>query len=91
MQQEELAALLAEIKKSVAHKRSTGEYPPGLETQLDSEFATLLTADDDLSVTDMVNVRNLVMDKLAIIDHLAMTIVELEARLSVIETSLKSK
>lgn len=91
MDQEELRVLLAGIKQTVARKRSTGEYPPGLEQQLDYEFSALTAAEDTTSGTSMVALRNLLMDRLAIVDHLAMTIVELETRLSAIETSLKSR
>lgn len=87
----EVETLLAEISQSVAKKRRNGLYPPGLEEQLDAEFQNILSREElDLRET-LLMIKNMVLDRLAVVDHLAMMIVEIEERLSVIEASLKSR
>lgn len=87
----ELNSVMDEIASRVAQKRRDGLYPPGLEEQLDAEFQNILSREElDLRET-LLMIKNMVLDRLAVVDHLAMMIVEIEARLSVIEASLKSR
>jgi hypothetical protein len=85
----ELDSVLKDILNIVAQKRSDGVYPPGLEEQLDAEFSHLLSHDELNTQNSLLNVKNMLLDRLAVVDHLAMMIIELEARLKVIETKLK--
>lgn len=78
--------ILQHVKTEVAAKRQAGLYPPGLERELELEFAAIVDRSTTSGGWRPDEVRNLVMDYLAVIDHLAMTIVELEARVSRLET-----
>jgi hypothetical protein len=40
----EIAQLLEEIKRRVSNRRSAGDYPPGLEEQLEREFAEIISS-----------------------------------------------
>ena len=44
MEQVDVALLLTGIKEQIASKRLSGEYPPGLEQQLEREFAEIMSS-----------------------------------------------
>lgn len=87
----EMTSIIKEIQEKVAQKRRDGLYPPGVEDQLDAEFLNVLSHGDLDRRDTLLHLKNLVLDQLAVVDHLAMMIVELESRLSAIENSLKSR
>ena len=77
--------LLQEVRREVERKRAEGLYPPGLEQELQSEFQEIIEQQASGARTDLNRISNLVIDYLAVIDHLAMLVVELETRISQLE------
>jgi hypothetical protein len=41
---DELEAVVADLRSDVARRRAAGEYPPGLEAQLEAEFEAIMRA-----------------------------------------------
>jgi hypothetical protein len=80
-----LEDVLAEVAARVASKRDTGEYPPGLEQELEYEFSNLFSKSSGRSTSELTSLTHLIIDRLAVIDHLAMMIVELEERIQKLE------
>jgi hypothetical protein len=80
-----LEDVLAEVAARVASKRGTGEYPPGLEQELEYEFSNSLSKSSGSSTSELTSLTHLIIDRLAVIDHLAMMIVELEDRIQKLE------
>ncbi len=80
-----LEDVLGEVAARVASKRNAGEYPPGLEQELEYEFSNLLSQSSGRSVTELTSLTHLIIDRLAVVDHLAMMIVELEDRIQKLE------
>jgi len=78
--------LLGRIRAEVAEKRRAGTYPPGLEEELEIEFAEIIARPAAEAEWHPAELKNLLMNYLAVIDHLAMTIVDLESRVSRLET-----
>ena len=78
-------SLLETIRQRVETRRRAGEYPPGLEESLEYEFAEMVRrhADRDMTVDEL---KDLVLSRLAIVDHLAMMVVELEDRIARLES-----
>lgn len=91
MQQDSVVkVLLEQIRVVVAEKRSSGLYPPGLEQELEYEFREILERKTEGPEYTIQALKNLVLDKLAVLDHLSMMIVELESRIVQLERSRKS-
>ena len=63
-----------------------GHYPPGLEEELDAEFSEIVKRSANGVSTTIDEVKHLVIDYLAVVDHLAMMIVELETRIARLES-----
>jgi hypothetical protein len=84
----QLEEILAEITTRVAGKRSTGVYPPGLEQELEYEFSNLLSQSVNNNTVDLSSLLHLITDRLAIIDHLSMMIIELEDRIEKLENKV---
>ena len=51
--EDETAAVLKQIKKRVADRRSSGDYPPGLEDQLDRHYRQILKGFDTEETPDL--------------------------------------
>lgn len=81
-----LSQVLQQVQADVAEKRRAGTYPPGLEEELEIEFAEIIARAAAQSEWHPAELKNLLMNYLAVIDHLAMTIVDLESRVSRLET-----
>lgn len=81
----QLEEILTEITERIASKRSTGVYPPGLEQELEYEFSHLLSQSVNNGALDLSSLIHLITDRLAIVDHLAVMIVELEERIHKLE------
>ena len=82
--------LLKKLSEEVARKRSLGVYPPGLEQQLEYEFDEIVKRKAEDNGETVQALKNLVLDKLAVIDHLSIMVVELESRIAQLERSQKS-
>lgn len=87
---DELAKLLERIRLSVEDKRALGLYPPGLEQELEYEFNEILRNQTGGHDETIQALKNMILDKLAVVDHLSMMIVELESRIVQLERSHKS-
>lgn len=74
------------IRDKVSQRRLDGLYPPGLEEELEREFESIMSRRDDDPHTLVGDVKNLVLDYLAVIDHLAIMMVDLEERIQRLET-----
>lgn len=77
--------LLKIIRDRVREKRAAGLYPPGLEEELEREFAEVVSRTSAGGDQPAAEIRNLVLNYLAVIDHLSMMVVELESRVSRLE------
>lgn len=77
--------ILSQIASRVADQRQRGKYPPGLEQELEYEFSNLLSKLSGSSTSELASLTHLIIDRLAVIDHLAMMIVELENRIRQLE------
>lgn len=77
--------LIEEVLSLVQKKREAGIYPPGLEQELEYEFSNLLSQSVNKDTVDLSSLIHLITDRLAIVDHLAMVIIELEERIHKIE------
>lgn len=77
--------LLKIIRETVREKRVEGLYPPGLEEELEREFAEVVSRASARGDQPTAEIKNLVLDYLAVIDHLSMIVVELESRVSRLE------
>jgi hypothetical protein len=80
-----LEDVLDEVAVRVASKRASGEYPPGLEQELQYEFSNLLSKSSGSNASELAVLTRLITDRLAVVDHLAMMIVELEDRIQKLE------
>ncbi len=87
---DELAKTLERIRASVEEKRAAGLYPPGLEQQLEYEFNEILMSETEGHGDAIQAIKRLVLDKLAVVDHLSLMIVELESRIIELEQSRRS-
>lgn len=76
--------LLQTIRDRVEEKRLSGEYPPGLEESLEYEFAEMVQRHSGRTTT-LEELKDIVLSRLAVVDHLAMTIVELEQKVARLE------
>lgn len=70
----------------VEQKKLDGTYPPGLEQELEYEFANLLSKALGGTESELASLTHLIIDRLAVVDHLAMMIVELEHRIQELES-----
>ena len=77
--------LLQQVLSTVQKKREAGVYPPGLEQELEYEFSNFLSKSSGSSTSELTALTHLIIDRLAVIDHLAMMIVELEDRIQKLE------
>jgi hypothetical protein len=77
--------ILRNVLQIVEQKRSDGVYPPGLEQELEYEFSNFLSKSSGSSTSELTALTHLIIDRLAVIDHLAMMIVELEDRIQKLE------
>lgn len=84
MLQSSVEELLRTIRERVEEKRRSGEYPPGLEESLEYEFAEMVRRHSGRTTT-LEELKDIVLSRLAVVDHLAMTIVELEERIARLE------
>lgn len=82
-----LDQILQQVRVEVAERRRSGSYPPGLERELEIEFAGIIERSSASIEWAPEELKNLLMNYLAVIDHLAMTIVELETRVTRLEAN----
>ena len=90
MVQPDINQILASIRKEVDQKRASGSYPPGLEQELEFEFAEIMKKAGGGDPTTITELKDLILSRIAIVDHLAMMVVELESRLYKLESNLTS-
>ena len=86
-----LDEILQQVAERVAHKRAQGLYPPGLEEELEAEFEEVIRRQGVSSTQTVDDVKNLVVDYLAVIDHLAVMVVDLEERILRLENSVSDR
>jgi hypothetical protein len=77
--------IMRNVLQIVEQKRRDGVYPPGLEQELEYEFSNFLSKSSGSSTSELTALTHLIIDRLAVIDHLAMMIVELEDRIQKLE------
>lgn len=82
--------LLKGIQEEVAKKRRAGLYPPGLEQELEFEFAEIMNKSGGADLSTLSEIKDLVLSRLAVVDHLALLVVELEARVQSLESRIKA-
>ena len=73
-----LDEILQQVAERVAHKRAQGLYPPGLEEELEAEFEEVIRRQGVSSTQTLDDVKNLVVDYLAVIDHEEIVFVDRE-------------
>lgn len=77
--------LMEEVLSTVQKKREAGIYPPGLEQELEYEFSNLLSQSVNNNDLDLSSLIHLITDRLAVVDHLSMMIIDLEQRIYKLE------
>jgi hypothetical protein len=77
--------ILSDVLTTVAEKRRDGIYPPGLEQELEYEFSHLLSQSVNNNDLDLSSLIHLITDRLAVVDHLSMMIIDLEQRIYKLE------
>lgn len=90
MNEVEQSQFLRKMSEEIVRKRALGLYPPGLEQELEYEFNEILRNQTGGHDETIQALKNMILDKLAVVDHLSMMIVELESRIVQLERSRDS-